>query len=91
LAGPGAGPLTRLLARLTATPATECDLTSGRLDRVAGVPGGMEIPIGAAADRWAKSAGRAAAKAARYLSLVRAAELRGSLRSQGRPRYQVVG
>ena len=44
-------------------------MTSGRLDRVAGVPGGMEIPIGAAADRWAKSAGRVAAKVARYHSV----------------------
>ena len=88
---PGAGPLTRLLARLTATLATEFDVAPGRPYWAAVVPGGMESPIGSAADRWAMSAGRAAAKAAPCLSIVRAADLRGSVRSQGRSGYQVVG
>jgi hypothetical protein len=79
------------LAQLTATPAPEFDVASRTLYRMAGVSGGMESPTVAAADRWAKSASRAAAKATRCLSVVRAVELRESGRLQRRPRYKVVG
>jgi hypothetical protein len=52
----------------------ESDVASGRLYRVAGIAGGMESPTGAAADRWAKSARRAATQAAKCLALVQAVE-----------------
>jgi hypothetical protein len=81
LAGPDASPLARLLARLTATLAIEADVASGRLYRVAGIPGGLETRMRAAAGRWAKSAGPAAVQAGKCLSLVEAVERRESERS----------
>jgi hypothetical protein len=91
LAGPAASPLVRLLARLTATLATEFDVASGRLYRVAGTPGGLATPTGAAANSWAKSACRGAVQAGKCLALVQVAEKRESERSVGRAKYKVVG
>jgi hypothetical protein len=91
LAGQDSSPVSRLLARITATLATQSDVASGRLYRVAGVPGGMEHPIGRAADRWAKSALRATTSSAKALALVQAVERRESERAARRSNFKVVG
>jgi hypothetical protein len=91
MAGPDASPLALLLARITATMATESDVASRSLYRVAGIQGGLATRTGAAADRWAKSAGRATVQAAKALALVQAVERRESERSSERRRYKVVG
>ena len=91
LAEPDASPLTRHLAHLTATLATEFDVASRRLYRVADVEAGMESPTQAVADRGAKSARRAATQAAKCVSVARPAELRELGWLQGRPRFKVAG
>jgi hypothetical protein len=91
LAGQDSSPLCKLLARFTATLATESDVASGRLYRVAGVPGGMENPIGRETDRWAKSALRAATSTAKSLALVQAVERKDAEKTAGRSNFKVVG
>ena len=90
LAGPDASPLSRLLARITAALATEFDVASGRLYRVASTAGGLETATGGAAHRWATSAGRATVQAAKALALVQAVERREAERAGGQPRLKVV-